>query len=237
MLKLIAFDADDTLWHNESLYKYAQDQLAALLSNYAGRNEIDQRLYRKEMDNLPHYGYGIKSFTLSMIETAIDLTEGEISGKQIFEILGFGKRMLEADVHLLEHVRVTIERLAGHYDLMVITKGDLRDQERKLERSSLSPFFEYIEIVSDKHRHTYESLLERHQVAPQSFLMVGNSLRSDIMPVLALGAYAVYIPYHLTWEHELVERKELETYDTCFELEHIGQLPDLIRSLEKADSC
>ena len=227
---LIAFDADDTLWHNEVLYTEAQDKLTRLLSSYADGETVDQRLYQTEMSNLKHYGYGIKSFTLSMIEAAVELTSGEIRGAEILQIVGFAKEMLTSQVLLLEHAEETVCELARSYELMVITKGDLLDQQSKLSRSGLGDCFRYVEVVSQKTQGTYESLLARYRIESQRFLMVGNSLKSDILPVLTLGGQAVYIPYHTTWAHEAVD-SQLIGHDGYHELEHLGQLPQLIERL------
>jgi putative hydrolase of the HAD superfamily len=227
---LIAFDADDTLWHNEILYTEAQDKLKQLLSRYADGETVDQRLYQTEMSNLKYYGYGIKSFTFSMIETAVELTKGEIQGAEILKIIGFAKEMLTSEVQLFEHAEETVCELAQSYELMMVTKGDLLDQQSKLSRSGIGDHFRYVEVVSQKTQRTYEVLLAKYRIEPQRFLMVGNSLKSDILPVLALGGYAVYIPYHVTWTHEIVDGQHVE-HDGYYELEHLGQLPRLIEKL------
>ncbi len=233
-LEVIAFDADDTLWHNERLYANAQTRFRDLLAHYHSPEWIDQRLYEAEMRNLPHFGYGIKAFALSMIETAVELTEGRISGHDIQAIIDTAKGMLAAEVELLEHTAETITRLAGAYALMVITKGDLRDQETKITRSGLAEHFRFVEIVSDKKPQTYRAILGRYGMTPERFLMVGNSLRSDILPVLALGGSAVYIPHPLTWAHE-VDDPPPAGHPGYFELEHIGLLPSLLERLERED--
>ena len=227
---LIAFDADDTLWHNEILYTEAQAKLAELLSSYADGEAVEQRLYQTEMSNLQHYGYGIKSFTLSMIETAVELTKGKIRGTEVLQIVGFAKEMLTSEVQLFEHTEETIRELAKSYELMVITKGDLLDQQSKLSRSGLSDCFRYVEVVSQKTQRVYQTLLAKYRIEPQRFLMVGNSLKSDILPVLALGGHAVYIPYHTTWAHEALDSPPIG-HDGYYELEHLGQLTPLIEQL------
>jgi putative hydrolase of the HAD superfamily len=232
MFDLIAFDADDTLWHSESLYSEAQDRFKQLLAPYHGVGRIGQQLHQTEMRNLPYYGYGIKGFALSLIETAIELTQGRISGAEIQQVIDLAKDMLAADVRLLEHAEETIARLAVSYPLMLITKGDLFDQEAKIARSGLGQYFRHIEIVSDKTREGYATLLARYHLEPSRFLMVGNSLRSDILPVIALGGQAVHIPYHITWAHENAALSE-EDRKRCFELEHLGLLPALIEELKK----
>ena len=230
MFDLVAFDADDTLWHNELLYAETKRKLRELLLPCVDGKTVEQRLYQTEMRNLPLYGYGIKSFALSMIETAIELTGGGIPAAEILQIISFVKEMLAADVVLFEHAEETLSVLARHYPLMLITKGDLRDQQAKLARSQMDRYFQSVEVVSDKTEQAYASLLDRHGVAPERFLMVGNSLRSDVLPVLALGAYAVYVPYQLTWLHEQVQGPHAGQ-DGFFEVEHLGQVPALIEGL------
>jgi putative hydrolase of the HAD superfamily len=230
MLDLVAFDADDTLWHNESLYTETARKLQTLLQPHVDGQAVEQRLYEVEMRNLPLYGYGIKSFALSMIETAIELTEGQIPATELRHILAFAQEMLAADVVLFEHAEETLSALAHQVPLMLITKGDLRDQQAKLARSRIQDYFDHVEVVSDKTEQTYATLLHRHGVAPERFLMVGNSLRSDILPVLALGGHAVYVPYHLTWLHEQVQGPHAGQ-DGFYEVEHLGQVPALVERL------
>lgn len=229
---LIAFDADDTLWHNERLYADAQARLRQLLAPYHPPDWIDAQLYQTEMRNMRHFGYGIKAFALSMIETAIELTEGRISGREIKTIVDTAKTMLTAKVELLEHTAETIATLAERYPLMIITKGDLLDQESKVARSGLAAYFHHVEVVSDKTQDSYAALFRRHALAPERFLMVGNSLRSDILPVLALGASAVYVPYPLTWAHEVVDPPPAGQ-PGFYEIAHLGELPRLLEQLER----
>jgi putative hydrolase of the HAD superfamily len=228
MFDTIAFDADDTLWHNEDLYLSIQERFARLLTTYQDEDVIHRKLYETEMRNLELYGYGIKAFTLSMIETAIELTEGQICGRDIQIIIDFAKEMRQAPVKLLDGVEEVLAGLvAAGYRLLLITKGDLFDQESKFARSGLAPYFDIVEIVSDKSVETYAGLLAKHKLTPERFLMVGNSLRSDVLPVLTLGAQAVHIPYHTTWIHEVVEPPS-DDPPGYHELAHIAQLPDLI---------
>jgi putative hydrolase of the HAD superfamily len=229
---MIAFDADDTLWHNEVLYTNTQDKYKQLLSGYLSTEVIDQKLYETEMRNLGYFGYGIKGFTLSMIETAIELSGGEIRGREIQEIIGFAKEMLQAPVELLPHVEETISHLAASYPLLIITKGDLFDQETKIARSGLANYFSHIEIVSEKNEESYRTLLLKHQLDIHRLLMIGNSLPSDILPIVALGGQAVHIPYHTTWVHETIASPADLARD-YFELEHMGQLPELIARLDR----
>jgi putative hydrolase of the HAD superfamily len=228
---IIAFDADDTLWHNELLYLNAQAQFRTLLAQYHPPEWIDARLYETEVRNLQHFGYGIKAFALSMIETAVELTEGRIAGRDIQTIIDTARAMLTADVELIDHVADTLTQLAPIYTLMLITKGDLRDQEMKIARSGLAQHFRHIEIVSNKNREDYAALLHQRSLTPERFVMVGNSLKSDIWPVLHLGANAVYIPYHLTWAHEVTDPPPAG-HPRYYELAHVGLLPQLLETLE-----
>jgi len=234
---LIAFDADDTLWHNERLYIAARDKLAALLSRYGVDVPIGDRLYRTESRNIDLFGYGIKSYILSMIETAVELTGGHLSDEDVLAIIGLGREMLDARVDLLDHAAETVARLASTHRLMIITKGDLRDQEMKVARSGLQDYFQHIEIVSEKDRRNYAALLAAQSLDPACFLMVGNSLRSDILPVIEMGGWAAYVPYATTWQHEAAE---LPGPDQArfYQIEHLGLLPALLARLEteEADS-
>ncbi len=236
MIDVIALDADDTLWHNETLYSITQERFRELLARYDQGTWSQQALYETEMQNLQFYGYGIKSFTLSMIETAIQLTGGRILASEVQEILNLAKEMLNAPVQLLDHVAEVIPELASRHRLMLITKGDLLDQETKLARSGLGGYFRHIEIVADKSTEVYASLLQKYQIPAGRFLMVGNSLRSDVLPVVALGAQAVHIPYPLTWAHESVEMQHEPSIDYV-ELEHIGLLPALLESFDQQVLC
>jgi putative hydrolase of the HAD superfamily len=233
MFDLIAFDADDTLWHSENTFAEAQENFRQIVAPYCDINEIEDSLHRIMVGNLGHYGYGIKGFTLSLIETAITMSEGRISAKEIQALLDQGKAMLAAEVHLLDHVPETLAKLAENYRLMVITKGDLIHQESKIERSGLREYFDFVEIVSDKTHQTYTTLLNRYQIIPSRFLMVGNSLRSDILPVIELGGHAVYIPYHITWAHEVVAISD-EAEKGYFELADISLLPALLEGLQES---
>ena len=230
MLDVIAFDADDTLWHNETLYTMTQDRFKQLLCRYRSAEGIEDELYETEMRNLQYYGYGIKSFTLSMIETAIELTEGRVQSEEIQEIIDFAKEMLRAPVQLLEGVQDVILALSVSHRLMIVTKGDLFDQETKIAHSGLADYFDHVEIVSEKSPDTYRALLAKHRISPEHFMMVGNSLRSDILPVLAIGGQAVHIPYLVTWAHETVIGQD-KVEKEYFELEHIGMLPELVQRL------
>jgi putative hydrolase of the HAD superfamily len=225
MIDTIAFDADDTLWHNETLFSFTQARFADLLAPYRDRADIEQSLYETEIRNLGHFGYGVKGFTLSMIETAIELTDGRIDGATINRLIGLAKEMLSAPVELLPGVADTVAALAdqGHH-LMVITKGDLFDQESKVARSGLADLFAHVEVVSEKDPDTYRRLCQRRRLAPERLLMVGNSMKSDILPVLTIGGFAAYVPYHTTWAHERVEGGAPPS-PRFVELTGVGDLP------------
>jgi putative hydrolase of the HAD superfamily len=200
----VAFDADDTLWANEDLFVAAQTRYTALLAPY--RHDWDaQELHATEQRNLAYFGYGIKGFTLSMIETAIQISDGAVTGHEIAQIIDLAREMVHAPLILLPQVATLIPQLAQSYRLMLITKGDLFDQEAKIARSGLADYFRHIEVVSEKNSSTYANILRRHDINPSEFVMIGNSLRSDILPVVALGAHAIHVPYHLTWQHEHVD--------------------------------
>lgn len=230
MITTIAFDADDTLWHNENLYSLTQERFKRLLAPFQDAATIDQRLYATEMRNLAFFGYGVKGFTLSMIETAIEMTDGRIGAYEIRQIIDFARDMLRAPVELLPGVRETIASLSASYRLMIITKGDLFDQESKIARSGIADSFQHVEIVSEKTPGAYAAVMNRHGIEPRCFLMVGNSLKSDILPVVEVGGNAVYIPYRLTWDHERVTDEGAITgrYVT---LSYIGELPTWLAQL------
>ena len=233
-IDLIAFDADDTLWHNETIFVTAQQKFKKLLAKYHTEEWIDHKLYETEARNLQHFGYGVKGFTLSMIETAIELSEGRISGTEIQTVVELGKEMLKAPVELLDGVEECTKELLRSYRLMVITKGDLFDQEAKFAKSGLGDRFWRIEVVSAKNIKTYETILGKYEVDPKRFVMVGDSLKSDILPVIALGAHAVHIPYETTWLHEHVDPTELSEKEYS-RLEHIRLLPHFVAQLNGAE--
>ena len=227
-LRTIAFDGDDTLWHNENLFELTQDAFRELLLSHVPDADISGRLHETEIRNLRLFGYGIKGFMLSMIETAIEVTDRRVPAADIEKIIDLGKSMLEHPVELLEGVESVLQMLRDRYELMLITKGDLFDQESKIARSGLAEqTFTRVEIVSEKDENTYQRILERYELEPAEFLMVGNSLRSDILPVAGIGGRAVYIPYHLTWAHEVVQ-VEGELPDRVWQLEAITALPRLL---------
>jgi len=204
-IKVVAFDADDTLWVNEPYFRETEEQFCAMLENFLPGHSVAKELFRFEIKNLPLYGYGIKGFMLSMVETAINVTEGKADISLVSKILDLGKEMLDKPIELLEGVVETLETLKGKYRLVVATKGDLLDQERKLRKSGLAAYFHHIEIMSDKQVADYQKLLKHLDCQPDEFVMIGNSIKSDILPVLELGSFAVHVPYHTTWVHEQVE--------------------------------
>jgi putative hydrolase of the HAD superfamily len=204
-ITVVAFDADDTLWVNEPYFQDVQDKFCRLLEDYMPAHSIAQELYRIEMKNLPLYGYGIKAFMLSMIETILDVTNGTAPPELIRRAIGYGQEMLQKPIELLEGVEDTLQQLKGKYRLVVATKGDLLDQERKLSKSGLAHYFHHIEIMSDKKESDYLKLLRHLDCPPEQFLMIGNSLRSDVMPVLAIGGHAAHVPFHTTWAHENID--------------------------------
>jgi len=207
-IKVIGFDADDTLWVNETYFRETEERFAELLEGYETKNKIDQELFKVEMKNLELYGYGVKGFVLSMIETALDLSNNRISQQTLTEILELGKKMISHPVELLDGVEEVLSKLESKYRLIVLTKGDLLDQERKLEKSGISKYFHHVEVLSDKKENNYRNLLEHLEIDVAEFLMIGNSLKSDVLPILNIGAKAIHIPFHTTWVHEMVAEDE-----------------------------
>ncbi|MBN2004420.1 MAG: HAD family hydrolase [Anaerolineae bacterium] len=234
MFDLIAFDADDTLWQNELLYTQTQTELAHLLAPYLEGVDVLQALYATEMRNLSYFGYGIKSFALSMIETSVTLTEGRVRASDIGQIITFAKAMIDTPTQLLDGVKEVVTQVAATHTLMLLTKGDLLDQQRKLERSGLAEYFAHIEIVAEKTEETYRTLLAHYNIDAARFLMVGNSLKSDVLPVVAVGGWAVHIPHAVTWAHEHAT-PDTTQQSQYFELSHIGELPGLIKMLAQRD--
>ncbi len=204
-IKTIAFDADDTLWVNEPYFQEAEKPFCSLLENYLPQHTCSQELYKTEMKNLHLYGFGVKGFLLCMIETANRVSNQTVSVEVIDQIIEIGQELLQKPIELLEGVRETLEQLKNNYKLIVATKGDLLDQERKLKKSGLDHYFHHIEIMSDKKISDYQKLLKHIDCKPEKFLMLGNSIKSDIIPVLELGATGVLVPYHVTWTHEQQE--------------------------------
>jgi len=207
-IKVIGFDADDTLWVNETYFRAAEEKFAELLEGYETKNKIDQELFKMEMQNLGRYGYGIKAFVLSMVESAIEISNGKVSNAILTKILDIGKQMLEEPVVLLDGIENVLQQLQDKYRLIVLTKGDLLDQENKLEKSGLSKYFHHVEVLSDKKEKNYSDLLEHLQIKTSEFLMIGNSLKSDVLPIVKIGGKAIHIPFHTTWQHEEVSAEE-----------------------------
>ncbi len=226
-IKVIGFDADDTLWVNETYFREAEIEFGNLLSEYETLNTIDQELFKKEMENLPMYGYGVKAFVLSMVESALEQSNYDVSTKTIDAILNIGKDMLNKPVELLDGVEEVLKHFSKKYRLILATKGDLLDQERKLEKSGLTKYFHHIEVLSDKKEANYSRLLNHLDIKPSEFLMIGNSLKSDVLPLINIKAHAVHVPFHTTWAHEQVTEQETngKAYKT------INSLRDLIKLL------
>lgn len=211
-IKVIAFDADDTLWVNETYFREVEEEFAKLLAPYETKNKIDQELFKIEIKNLDVYGYGVKGFVLSMVECALQLSNYTIPQKVLEKILLLGKEMLEKPIVLLDGVEDVLQQLQGNYKLIVATKGDLLDQEKKLEKSGLLKYFHHVEVMSDKKVKDYQKLVKHLDIEASQLLMIGNSLKSDILPLLELGASAIHIPFHTTWAHEEVsEEAQLRT--------------------------
>ena len=206
-LKVIAFDADDTLFINETYFLETEKKFCALMSDYLSHQGLSQELFKVEIANLKFYGYGIKGYIFSMIEAAMKISNNTIPIEVIEKIIQYGKELFEKPIELLDGVEETLQALHGKYKLVVATKGDLLDQRRKLHNSGLGKYFHHIEVMSDKQEQDYDDLLKRLDVQPNEFLMIGNSLKSDVLPVLELGGYAVHIPFHTTWAHEKIDHE------------------------------
>tara|TARA_R100001369_G_scaffold7878_2_gene19327 strand:- start:12188 stop:12901 length:714 start_codon:yes stop_codon:yes gene_type:complete len=212
-IQVIGFDADDTLWVNETYFREAEEKVGILLSHYETPNKIDQELFKMEIKNLPTYGYGVKGFVLSMIELALELSNGSVSNEIIEKILIIGKDMINKPIELLGDVEDVLKSLSKDYKLIVATKGDLLDQERKLEKSGLIDYFHHVEVLSEKEEANYTKLLKHLEIKPSEFLMIGNSLKSDILPLVNIGAKAIHVPFYTTWQHEKVTKNETNGKD------------------------
>ena len=214
-LKVIAFDADDTLWINETYFDETEQKFCGLMEDYLSHQGISKELFKVEIDNLKLYGYGIKGYILSMIEAAMSISNNTIPIEIIEKIIQYGKELLEKPIILLDGVEETLATLHGKCKLVVATKGDLLDQRRKLHNSGLGHYFHHIEVMSDKQEIDYKDLIKRLDIEPSAFLMIGNSLKSDVLPVLAIGGHAIHIPFHTTWAHEKIDFKvEHENFST-----------------------
>ncbi|GAB3223467.1 HAD family hydrolase [Algoriphagus aestuariicola] len=229
-LKVIAFDADDTLWVNEPFFREAEEKFAGLLEDFMPEHAIMKELYRTEIENLGLYGYGIKGFMLSMIETAMRISDHKAPLALVEKVISIGREMLEKPVELLPGVEEVLQSLNGDYRMVLATKGDLLDQERKLKKSGLEKYFHHIEIMSEKRTSDFEKLIRHLDVQPSEFLMMGNSLKSDILPVLELGGHAIHIPFHITWVHEQIEH-EVE-HERFAKVTCISDAAELIRTMD-----
>lgn len=226
--KTIAFDADDTLFVNEPYFQEVEQKFCHLLENYLSHHTLSQELFKVEIGNLPLYGYGIKGYILSMIEAAISVSNATIPIEVISKIIQYGKELLEKPIEILDGVEETLAALSGKYKLVVATKGDLKDQQSKLHRSGLGHYFHHIEVMSDKKEADYLKLIQRLDIQPNEFLMVGNSLKSDILPVLSIGAQAIHVPFHTTWAHEVVDPKDISVA-----FETVQNIADITKFLNK----
>ncbi|MFI5162923.1 MAG: HAD family hydrolase [Sphingobacteriales bacterium] len=226
-IKIIAFDADDTLWVNEPYFQNTEKKFCGLLEEFLPQQDLSRELLKIEIANLALYGYGIKGYILSMIEAALKVTDNTLSVEAIKKIIGFGKDLLNEPIELLENVEDVLKALKGHYRLVVATKGDLLDQERKLKKSGLSHYFHHIEVMSEKGEDDYRKLIRHLDIKPEQFMMIGNSIKSDIIPVLNVGGYAIHVPYHTTWAHEHVETK-LE-HENFRQAEHLKEVLGMLK--------
>src|ERR1700761_6013535 len=226
-VKVIAFDADDTLWVNEPYFQNTEKKFCALMEEFLPQHTLSRELLKVEIENLALYGYGIKGYILSMIEAAMKVTDNHLHIEAIEKIIGYGKELLNEPIELLDDVEEVLKSLQGHYRIVVATKGDLLDQERKLKKSGLSHYFHHIEIMSDKGEKDYLKLIRHLDIQPEEFMMIGNSLKSDVIPVINIGGHAVHVPYHNTWAHEHVET----TLDQANfrHVEHLKEVLGLIR--------
>jgi putative hydrolase of the HAD superfamily len=229
MIDTLAFDADDTLWHNEHLFQDTQKQLEAIVQRYRPGEDIHDALFAVEMRNLALFGYGIKGFTLSMVEAAIQLTGERITAAEVHEIVQLGKHMMTAPVDLLEGVEETLAAVCGRFRVILITKGDIVDQNSKIERSGLAECFEQVEIVPRKDARAYRTIFERHGIEPARTVMVGNSMPSDVLPILELGGHGVHVPYALLWAHEAHDEDPVS--ERFHRLQRLDELPGLLRRL------
>ncbi len=224
--KIIAFDADDTLFVNEPYFQEVEQKFCLLMQDYLSHQGLSQELFKTEIENLPLYGYGIKGYILSMIEAAMKISNNTISLQVIEKIIELGKELLEKPIELLDGVEETLKALQGKYKLVVATKGDLKDQQSKLQRSGLMHYFHHIEVMSDKQEINYMHLLKRLEIEPNEFLMIGNSLKSDVLPVLAIDGFAVHVPFHTTWAHEKIDHKV--EHNNFFEFKKITEILSII---------
>ena len=229
-IKVIGFDADDTLWVNEPYYRETENKFCALLEEFVPNKETSKELFATEMQNLELYGYGAKAFILSLLETSLKISNYKVSQKTIHEIINLGKELLNKPLELLDGVEDVLKELQkDNYKLIVATKGDLLDQERKLKKSGLEKYFHHIEIMSDKQESDYQKLLNHLDIKPEEFIMIGNSLKSDIIPTINLGCFGIHIPYHTTWQHEVVSDDDMKSMNYK-KVDHISEVLDIIRN-------
>ncbi len=234
MIELIAFDGDDTLWHDAPLFQSSVTKFKEILAGYHENDRIDDIISDKAVSNLQHFGYGVKGFTLSLIETALDVTEDRIQATQIRNVLELCKEMMNAPINLLDGAKETVDLLSRTYKLILLTKGDLFHQEAKVARSGLGTYFHQLEIVAQKDDYIYERILNKYGVAADQFLMVGNSVPSDILPALEVGAYAAHIPYDLEWAHEKTQdekRLKLPEHQRYFLLDNLRSIPEVLKQI------
>lgn len=225
-IKVVAFDADDTLWDNEIYFQETEKNFCNLMQEYLPKEEVSKELFKTEMQNLPIYGFGIKGFALSMIETALRISDNKISPQIINQIIELEKELLNKPVEILEGVVDVLNSISRKFKIVVATKGDLLDQERKLNKSGLECYFDHIEIMSDKKNKDYLKLMKHLKCNLDEFLMIGNSLKSDILPILEIGGYAAYIPYHVTWTHEIIDNNISDSHYI-----HLSQIKDILEYL------
>ncbi|WP_372645527.1 HAD family hydrolase [Ancylomarina sp.] len=225
MIDLIAFDADDTLWGNENYFYQTQNEYAQILSDYGCKEAVLERLHSTEIKNLKLYGYGVKSYTLSMIEAALSLSFREVPGELVGKILALGAKMLTEPVQPMNHVQQVLEQLSQNHDLITITKGDLLDQNRKMKKSGLAKYFSDVIVVSEKDDAAYQQIIDGRQIKAENFLMIGNSMKSDILPVLNIGGFGAHVPYEFTWEHEKLA--DPVQHENLFELKDMREILDL----------
>lgn len=225
-IKIIGFDADDTLWQNENFYRQTENKFCDILRDYLPKEQVIKKLYDVEMQNLALYGYGAKSFMLSMIEAAVEISQKNLSLFCINEIIILGKKLIDQPIILLESVETVLKTLFPKYKIILATKGDLLDQERKLKKSGLSDYFHHIEVMSDKQNENYKKLISHLDIKPEEFLMIGNSVKSDVQPLIEIGSNAIHVPYETTWEHEIVEGKL--NSENCMKLENLIEVLNIL---------
>ena len=225
-IKAVAFDADDTMWINEPYFQQIEEKFCKLLEDFATHHSISQELLKTEIQNLSIYGYGVKGYTLSMIETALTISNKKLDIEVIEKAIEYGKDMLSKPVELIDDIEQVLHQLKLKYKLVVATKGDLLDQEQKLKRSGLENYFHHIEVMSEKKEDDYKKLIKHLDIQPQEFLMIGNSLKSDVLPVLSLGGHAIHIPFHTTWEHEKIDHHV--EHDNFMSLNKISELMEYL---------